>query len=327
MRDRSPRATCRKPFDNYFLRPIPQRMQCITQATWAGLFGLMIFAAGCGENGHRDAAASGTAAAQEAGYPLVGEVISVDAAARILVVHHEEIPDHMPEMVMEFSVSAGDAANAQVGQKIRAKMIPREDGPYRLVEIWPLDPMVDSLVKAGADALRQDTMIRGRAVYREVGESLPGFTLYDQTGAVVPSTRFRGKQVMLNFIYTRCPVATMCPAATMKMMEAQRLATEAGVQDLELISITLDPDYDSPGVLRDYAEARGIDTANFSFLTGPERAIRDLLAQLGVLAKFEGPLINHTLATLLIDTDGRIIHRADGTQWEPSDFVAKMHRL
>jgi len=298
-------------------------MQRITQATRAGLFGLLIFAAGCGETGRPDEAES----AQETGYPLVGEVVSVDTVGRILVVHHEEIPDYMPEMVMEFAVSAGDAANAQIGQKIRAKMIPREDGPYRLVEIWPLDPMADSLVKAGADALRQDTMIRGRAVYREVGESLPGFTLYDQTGAVVPSTRFRGKQVMLNFIYTRCPVATMCPAATMKMMEAQRLAAEAGVQDLEFISITLDPEYDSPGVLRDYAEARGIDTANFSFLTGPERAIRDLLAQLGVLAKFEGPLINHTLATLLIDTDGRIIHRADGTQWEPRDFVAKMHRL
>jgi len=297
-------------------------MEMITRAARAGLLGLSIFLAGCGQNDRADQAES----AQEAGFPLVGEIISVDSAARILVVHHEEIPDHMPEMVMEFAVSAGDAANAQVGQKIRAKMIPREDGPYRLVEIWPVDPMAETLVKAGADALRQDTMIRGRAVYREVGESLPGFTLYDQTGAVVQSTRFRGKQVMLNFIYTRCPVATMCPAATMKMMETQRLAAEAGVEDLELISITLDPDYDSPGVLRDYAEVRGIDTANFSFLTGPERAIRDLLAQLGVLARFEGPLINHTLATLLIDTDGRIIHRADGTQWEPSDFVAKMHR-
>jgi len=297
-------------------------MQSITRATRVGLFGLLIFAASCDRNDPSAEAES----AQETGYPLVGEVISVDAAARILVVHHEEIPDYMPEMVMEFSVSAGDVANAQVGQKIRAKMIPQDGGPYRLVEIWPLDPMSDSLVKAGADALRQDTMIRGRGVYREVGESLPGFTLYDQTGAVVQSTRFRGKQVMLNFIYTRCPVATMCPAATMKMMETQRLAAEAGVQNLELISITLDPEYDSPGVLRDYAAARGIDTANFSFLTGPERAIRDLLAQFGVLAKFEGPLINHTLATLLIDTDGRIIHRADGTQWEPRDFVAKMHR-
>jgi len=298
-------------------------MGMITLATRLGLLGLLIFAVGCGQN---DRAANAATTAQEAGYPLVGEVISVDTAARLLVVHHEEIPDLMPEMVMEFAVSAGDAANAKVGQKIRAKLLPREDGPYRLVEIWPLDPIADSLIQAGADALRQDTMIRGRSVYREVGESLPGFALYDQTGAVVQSTRFRGKQVMINFIYTRCPVPSMCPAATMNMIETQQLAAEAGVRDLELISITLDPEYDTPGVLRAYAEARGIDTANFSFLTGPERALRDLFAQLGVLVKLEGPLINHTLATLLIDTDGRIIHRADGTQWEPRDFVAKMRR-
>ncbi|KXU34494.1 electron transporter SenC [Cephaloticoccus primus] len=284
---------------------------------------MLFLAAGCGDKA-RDAAAS--AASAEERYPFVGEVISVDPEARILVVHHEEIPDYMPEMVMEFSVSAADAANARAGQHIRAELLPREDGPYRLVNIWPADPLGESLVSAGADALRQDTMIRGRSAYREVGESIPGFTLYDQSGAVVQSARFRGKQVMINFIYTRCPVPNMCPAATMKMMEVQALAAEAGISDLELISITLDPEYDTPGVLRAYSEARGIDNTNFSFLTGPERAIRDLLAQFGVLVKLEGPLINHTLATLLIDKDGRIIHRADGTQWEPRDFVAKMHR-
>jgi protein SCO1 len=121
-------------------------------------------------------------------------------------------------------------------------------------------------------------------------------------------------------------VATMCPAATIKMMETQQLAKDAGVDNLELISITLDPEYDTPGVLRDYAEARGIDTGNFSFLTGPERAIKDLLAQFGVIAEFEGSIVKHTLTTLLINEQGRIIHRTDGTIWEPKSFVAKMHK-
>jgi len=184
----------------------------------------------------------------------------------------------------------------------------------------------EDAAQAGADALRQDTLIRGRAAYREVGENLPNFALYDQTGAVVQSARFRGKQIMLNFIYTRCPVATMCSAATMNMMETQRLANEAGAKNLELVSITLDPEYDTPGVLRDYASSREIDTSNFSFLTGPERAIKDLLTQFGVIAQFDGAIIKHTLSTLLINEDGRIVHRADGTVWEPKDFVAKMHR-
>ena len=133
---------------------------------------------------------------------------------------------------------------------------------------------------------------------------MPDFALYDQSGKVVQSARFRGKQIMLNFIFTRCPVATMCPASTLKMMQAQRLAREAGVSDIEFVSITLDPTYDTPGVLKEYAEDRGIDTSNFSFLTGPEGAVRDLLTQFGVVAEFEGDLVKHTLATLLIDPPG-----------------------
>jgi protein SCO1/2 len=172
---------------------------------------------------------------------------------------------------------------------------------------------------------------RGRRVvlvdhYREVGEKIPDFALYDQEGRVVQSARFRGKQVMLNFIFSRCPVATMCPASTMKMMGTQKLARESGVNNIEFVSVTLDPAYDTPAVLKDYAATRGIDTSNFSFLTGPETAIKDLLTQFGVIAEFEGDLLKHTLTTLLIDANGKIAHRADGSAWEPKDFVAKMKR-
>ena len=281
--------------------------------------------AGCGRP---DAPASAAAPAvpAEKRYPLTGEVLSADPARKVLIVHHDEIPGYMPAMTMEFLVSAGDLAIAQPGQRIRAEMIPSDKGDFRLEKIWPDDRTVVAAVEAGANALRHDTLIRGRGVYREVGEESPDFALYDQTGALVRSARFRGKQVMLNFIFTRCPVATMCPLSTSKMMETQRLAKEAGVPNIEFVSITLDPAYDTPGVLKDYADARGIDTANFSFLTGPESAIKDLLAQFGVIASFEGELIKHTLATVLIDANGRIAHRADGSVWEPGDFVAKMRR-
>jgi protein SCO1/2 len=118
----------------------------------------------------------------------------------------------------------------------------------------------------------------------------------------------------------------MCPAATLRMVAVQQQARAAGVKNLELISITLDPSNDTPGVLRDYAVGRGIDTSNFSFLTGPEPAIRDLLRQFGVIADFQDGLLRHTLATLLIDEQGRIIHRADGSEWLVDEFVEKMHQ-
>lgn len=290
------------------------------------LWGLALLVLGGSAACTRNEPEPAAAVPAEERYPIRGEILAIDAERKVLIVHHEEVPDYMPEMTMEFLVNSGDIANAREGQRIRADMIPSDAGDYRLENIWPEDQVADATIKAGADALRQDTMIRGRRAYREVGENLPDFALYDQTGQVVQSARFRGKQIMLNFIYTRCPVATMCPAATMKFMETQRLAKAAAVANLELVSITLDPEYDTPGVLREYAEVRGIDTGNFSFLTGPERAIKDLLTQFGVIAEFDGNMIQHTLTTLLIDEHGRIIHRADGSVWEPKDFVAKMRR-
>ena len=260
------------------------------------------------------------------GHPLTGEVISVDPEHNVMIVRHDPIEDLMPAMTMEFLVSPGDVAVIKPGQRIRARLIPSANDDWRLESIWPDDAASEAAVTARAQALRQETMIRGKNAYREVGEAIPDFALYDQDARVVQSTRFRGKQVMLNFIFTRCPVATMCPAATAKMMQTQRLAREAGVANLELVSITLDPDYDTPGVLKEYAQQRGIDTSNFSFLTGPEAAIKDLLVQFGVIAESEGDLIKHTLATLLIDADGRIAHRTDGSVWEPKEFVAKMKK-
>jgi protein SCO1/2 len=168
--------------------------------------------------------------------------------------------------------------------------------------------------------------MRGKAAYREVGEVAPDFTLLDQEGRTVSMNRFRGKQVVVNFIFTRCPIATMCPAATLRMMALQKAAREAGVADLELVSISLDPEYDTPGVLRDYAAVRGIDTANFSFLTGPDAAVRQLLAQLGVIREFADNTIKHSLATLLINPQGRIAYRADGSVWRVEEFTERMKK-
>ena len=291
------------------------------------LSGCALLSAGCSREaaptGDRATAVPIKAVAER--YPLTGEVLRVEPERKVLIVRHDEIKDYMPAMTMEFLVSDGDLALARPGQRIRAEMIPSKDGDFRLERIWPDDASIEARsVATGAMQLRQDTHTRGKNAFREVGEAAPDFSLYDQNGRVVQGSRFRGRQIMLNFIFSRCPVPTMCPAATAKMISVQRLAREAGVRDLELVSITLDPLHDTPGVLREYAAVRGIDTSNFSFLTGPEGAIRDLLTQFGVITQLQGDILQHTLATLLIDPQGRIAHRTDGSQWEPQDFVLRM---
>jgi protein SCO1/2 len=196
-----------------------------------------------------------------------------------------------------------------------------DDSIYPLSEFRVLNAVEEQRVKAATRTLREDTHNRGKRAYREIGETAPAFTLYNQDGRAVSFENFRGKHVVLNFIFTRCPVATMCPAATARMMALQSAAKAAQVSGLELVSISFDSAYDTPPVLKAYASARGIDTAHFSFLTGPESAIRDLLTEFGVIAEPGENVFKHTLATLLIGPDGRILHRIDGSTWTPDEFL------
>ena len=257
-------------------------------------------------------------------HDLRGEIVGLASDRRVLLVHHEEIPGYMPAMTMEFTVLAADFASFKVGQRIAARMFEAEPGDIQLEGIRILDAVKDQIITAAAQQLRENTFVRGKNAYREIGETAPRFTLYNQLGEVVPFDRFRGQRVVLNFIFTRCPIATMCPASTARMVMLQRLAREHGVRDLQLVSITLDPAYDTPPVLKAYAEDRGLDASNFHFLTGPEPAIRNLLAQFGVIAEPSENIWKHTLATLLIDRDGKIIHRIDGSAWEPADLLKRL---
>lgn len=254
-----------------------------------------------------------------------GEILRVDAEREVLVVHHEEIPGYMPEMTMEFTLGGGVRADAfREGQRIAARLVHAKPGEFRLDLLRVLDRQTEVELAAAALALRQDTHARGRGAYREIGEVAPAFSLLNQDGAVVRFDRFRGKRVVLNFIFTRCPVPTMCPAATGKMQALQLAARQAGVTDLELISISFDTAHDTPAVLKAYAEARGIETRNFSFLTGSKGAMADLLHQFGVYAIPGENLYRHTLATILIGADGRILHRTDNSNWQPEEFLARL---
>jgi protein SCO1/2 len=287
--------------------------------------GALVLGAGCGRTETKTAETVGPARPGEKRFPLTGEIVAANPDRRTLTVTHDEIKGFMPGMTMEFKAAKGDLENAKPGQRIRAELVQRGD-EFSLEKIWPDDAPTTRAIAAAANALVQDTAMRGKEAYREIGETIPDFTLLDQEGRAVSPSRFRGKQVVLNFIFTRCPIATMCPAATFRMMDLQKAAKAAGAKDFELVSVSLDPEFDTPGVLKEYAETRGIDTTNFSFLTGPDVAVRHLLAQLGVIREFEGATIKHTLATVLINEQGRITYRVDGSTWLVDDFIRHLKK-
>lgn len=256
-----------------------------------------------------------------------GTVVEVDREAGEIVVEVESGADFLEEPRVRAGARRGDVANAEIGARIRGLLAAAENSEtrFRLERVWPAEEDAARVVEHLNRRLREDTVIRGEEAYRLEGESLPRFALYDQFGRLARPERFAGKRVVMNFIFTRCADPQMCPAATQRMAQLQEAAGKAGVSDFELVSVTLDPAYDTPGVLREYAADRGIDPENFSFLTGPERAVRDLMTQMGVLTEPDDEnYLKHTMATLLIDESGTIVHRVDGSQWLVSDFLNRL---
>lgn len=221
-------------------------------------------------------------------------------------------------------VGRGDARILRAGEAVRGELVRFGDG-YRLQTIFPNDPVKRGTVARLGDRLRQDTVTRGSKVFRGVGEYMPRFALYDSDGSVFLSESLKGNYAVMNFIFTRCANPVMCPAATARMVELQEMVKAEGLTDVRLVSVTLDPPYDTPGIFRAYAMDKGIDTAMFHLLGGPEQIVEDLKMQMGVLAEpDEEEIVRHTMSTALIDPTGRIIYRVPGSMWSPKVFLREI---
>lgn len=256
-------------------------------------------------------------------YRLTGEVIKKSAEINRILVQHDEIKGFMPAMTMEFSVSPGDYSMVKPGMKVRA-ILYRDGDDFCLKEIWPDQSDHLKTIYSVHEALAIDTEKRGFRVYRELGESVPPFALYNQDGELVTASTFSGQRIVLNFIFTRCPDANMCSLSVTKMIELQQGAKASGVEKLQLLSVSLDPEYDTPGVLNSYTVARGIDTSNYQFLAGPLAQVELLLRQLGVSRFADGSLIQHSLNTLLIDGNGELVYLEEGSDWNPDNFLERL---
>lgn len=256
--------------------------------------------------------------------PFEGVVVSVVEERNQIVIAPS--PDADPSEYKTVHVSRGDRAIAREGWQIRGELVPYA-GSERLQSIFPNKPEELAVMTRLDRQLQHDTLNRGSRVFRGIGEQMPRFAMWDQQGNLFLSDSLRGSYAVINFIFTRCRMAEMCPAATERMHRLQRMAREAGVNDINLVSITIDPEFDTPGIFTAYAQDRDIDGSNFYFLSGPERMAANLRAQLGVLAEpDEEEIVRHTLTTVLVDPSGRIIYRIPGSLWEPRVFLSQIDR-
>jgi protein SCO1 len=147
----------------------------------------------------------------------------------------------------------------------------------------------------------------------------PEFTLTSQDDARVGLRDFRGRVVAVTFIYTSCP--DTCPMLTAKMAQVQDELGPVFGPKIAFISITVDPERDTPEVLKQYAQMFAIKLAGWAFLTGSPAAIQDVTHRYGVfVAKAADGSVDHTALTSLIDARGRLRVQYLGVRFDPEEF-------
>jgi protein SCO1/2 len=161
------------------------------------------------------------------------------------------------------------------------------------------------------------------------GDEAPDTAFVDQDDRRRSLAEWRGRHVLLTFIYTRCPLPTFCPLMDQNFATIQRAVAEDAVLrgQIQLISVSFDPEHDTPAVLREHAARRKADLTTWTFLTGDRQTVDRFAGRfgVGVIRPADGAgEITHNLRTAHIDPEGRIVKLYSGNEWTPSAVLADL---
>ena len=254
-------------------------------------------------------------------YELAGTIVSSDATAATVTVEHEPIEGFMDGMTMPFNVRDRWVFGvAESGALLRATLV--VDGEAS----W-LEEIVITRPPTAGDARR--VVIP----QPQVGEVVPSVELVDQDGREFTLEQYRGGAFVFTFIYTRCPLPDYCPRMSENMErahEAIRAAPERYGTATRLLSVSLDPEYDTPEVLRAYG-LRYLDEGDgafdrWRFASPVGRDLRALAEFAGVRYVPEEGTISHSLRTVVVDADGRVVNTHVGNSWPVAELLADLEQ-
>lgn len=236
-------------------------------------------------------------------------------------------PDLSHGKVVLRRFSEGDRKVGWVGRMVRYEAV-TEGAETSARGVVSADPEELRRVAEVTDVLRRETVDKGRLVTRMPNELMPNMALWDQDGRLVTKKDLLGHAIALNFIFTSCRVARMCPASTACMKSlGDRLALDAAAAGIRLVTITFDPETDTPGQLRAYADGYGIDHARHRFLTGDSGQIKDLMRHYGIQTLRDDGTIVHNAALIVITPEGRIAFRHEGPSFDPEEIARRLLAL
>ena len=255
-------------------------------------------------------------------YELEGQILAIRPEQNEVLIKHGDIKDFMPGMTMPFKVRDPALLVGRLpGDLVKASL--------RVAET---DAWLASLEKTGAAPLTDTATIPAASFVTPLkpGDLAPDTALVDQTGGSFSLADWSGSAAAVTFIYVRCPLPQFCPLLDRRFAEVQRLITEDAAlrERAQLLSVSFDPDVDTPPRLEAHARTLRADPAIWRFATAPREVVDRFAATFGVnVIREPDSTITHNMRTVVIGPDRRVVSVYEGSDWTPADITSDMQRV
>jgi protein SCO1/2 len=290
--------------------------------------GLIAALGGCRQSSSGVSGSANTAGSVAAGeiksFPIRGKIVSVDTPKSSVLLDHEAVPGFMEAMTMSYKLKdPGVLSELHPGDRITATLLVRKIGDDYS------DPMLDQIVVTAQ--AKPDYKPTAQYHVPATGDTVPDFKMLNQNGRMIHLGQFKGRVVLLTFIYTRCPLADFCPRMNKNFAQIDKaLATDPAMyRQTHLLSISFDPKFDTPAILKSYGGIyTGGDAKTFvhwDFAAPPEDELSAMeqFFDVGVTPGDSGTL-THSLSTAVIGKDGKVREWYPTNEWTPAEVLAAM---
>jgi protein SCO1 len=259
-------------------------------------------------------------------YPIKGVVVAVNQQERTATIKHEDIPGYMQGMTMEFKIkNAADLQTMKPGDQITGTLV--VDDLSSWIEV--------TAVTEGGPALTPTTVVPGEP---KPGDEIPDFTLVNQDGKPIHLSQYKGRSIALTFVYTRCPQPDQCTLMSNNFAAVDlELQKEPQVYaKTHLITISFDPEYDTPKVMRSYGASHTGRYADekfehWEFATGSADEVKRIAEFFGLRYFKDSSTgeeqVMHSLRTAVIDRDGKLVKLYRGNEWKPAEVTTDLRTL
>ncbi len=255
-------------------------------------------------------------------FEVKGIVKAIHLNRKEIEIKHEAIPNYMPGMTMPFDVKD---TNELTG------LAPEQPISFRL-NVTETEGWVDKIKPLGPPQAAPAANVSSAHPIRatqplQTGQPLPEYHLTNELGQPITTTQFKGQALAITFLFTRCPFPTFCPRLANDFEETQQklLGLTNGPANWHLLTVSFDPEFDQPAVLKAYAEAHHYDPARWTFATGDLGDITSLGDLFGLAFWHDSTgSITHNMRTAVIDAHGNLQKVFEGKDWTSAELVAEI---